>query len=854
MLRRLISVALAMSMIAAALAAINVAAEDLTGSIVAKNDSGDTQELFFSYENLQYTLAFQVDGNPSAADFTLRLVDFAGNQMSWRAVATTSDGIYHSIGNWTWFSLWGLADGDYWMKATLDSTGQMLFSRQVSVISEKIEIEPDGDRTAYLPGEEITIMITVDYDDDVNITISPYNITWANQTVEDYMVSVDWQIPEDIETGTQTIYVNRSSDDVQLIWPAETFNIESFTVEYYADRMIGPNWWGSYLLGETVSAQWIARSVVTQEVTTIDNLEFNMTYWNAIDGTEQWLNKTYNASPFNVALPDLADINMDITVKVTAYSGNYSNELFPLWIDLAALSADIDLSPGGPYMPNEVIEVTVEAEVGTTPLPDADVEISVTDDEGTPVDFGLVATNLTTDSVGECTVIIEVPDDLEEGDYQVIATVTILDYSVMVSQQITVQDQWVIDVLTDMNAYIAGDTIEVTVSIIQNGQARESINYIEYWLSIDGEDQLPREISEDLSVQITAPEDVNSNQVRVKVAIYLDNGTEMFNRWSDQFSVYSLMVIIGASKLEYKPGDTVKFEVIVLGDADDFDFRYSIFDEDDVPIVNAQSLTIDDEGRADFELEVPEEDPSEMYLAQVIADNGEGMAIVEDLDVWMIDDDYLVEFWIETSPKYTSGAYAPGQTIVVGFEITPLKDDIPDLPVVQAAVYMMNIWDSVMWWGGGESVGELATFTDMSGEITITIPENANSGDYVLFLELNAENWGTEETQYLTVDGSASSWDRGVGGLSTAELLMLILVIIVILMLAVMMMKGRGGAAVAAAPKEEKPKKPPKEEKKDYEPKSSVKCPSCGAAIDVGTSKRPIEVMCPKCGATQMVQ
>ena len=34
----------------------------------------------------------------------------------------------------------------------------------------------------------------------------------------------------------------------------------------------------------------------------------------------------------------------------------------------------------------------------------------------------------------------------------------------------------------------------------------------------------------------------------------------------------------------------------------------------------------------------------------------------------------------------------------------------------------------------------------------------------------------------------------------------------------------------------------------------NVSCKHCGASIEITTSKRPIEVMCPSCGETQVVQ
>jgi predicted RNA-binding Zn-ribbon protein involved in translation (DUF1610 family) len=136
----------------------------------------------------------------------------------------------------------------------------------------------------------------------------------------------------------------------------------------------------------------------------------------------------------------------------------------------------------------------------------------------------------------------------------------------------------------------------------------------------------------------------------------------------------------------------------------------------------------------------------------------------------------------------------------------------------------------------------------MNGELSITLPKDAESGVHWLSVQID----GVDHWQSITVDATGNSiWNSNVGGMmSLADLILAILMIVVILMLLVMMMKRGGGAAVA--PVEPKPAAP-KTKEETYQPKSSVKCPSCGAMVEVATSKRPIEVMCPKCGTSQMV-
>jgi len=852
MIRKVISVALAICMLTTAFIAMNVAGEDLNCIIQAKDNAGDDKEIFFNYETVDFRIDFDVDGEGKDVEFTIYLRDSGGNNIDWQGITTNVDGVYRSWNFSTGFDLWLYwpPDGTYLLDAVLDSTGQLLATEEITVISEKIEIVPD--MPVYAPGANVTIIVTVDYDDDVNITILPINETWTNLELTDFMVSVNWVIPTDIETGWQTIYVNRSVDDGFLDW--DWINIQRFTFELNADREVGGDW-GYYLPGETATGQWLAYAVPTMEQIDIDLLEFNMTYDDAITGDTKWLNTTYNETPFSVLLPELADIVTDIVVTVTANVGNYTNDM-NFGIRLHALSTTITLTPDpwwNLYMPGEVIEVDVGAIVWNSPLPGANVDISVIDEEGTPI--GLEITNLTTNSIGMASAIITLPNDIEEGNYQVVATVTKLGYMDRASDDFFVVDGWTIDVVTDKTGYVSGETIDVTVEIILNGQVVTEVDYLEYWLEVNGEDQLPISSTENLNFQIDAPENINNGNVVVEVTAYLNDGEVELSADSNVFSIWALQILLGASKMEYNPGDTIEFEVLVRGVSDDFEFQYSIYDADDIPVAVSQNLTLDDDDVATFELEVPD-DPSTSYNVRVIADNGQGIVEVEGLQVWLSDTAYLVDFWIKTPPKYTSGAYAPGQTIVVAFEIIPQREDVPDLPAVSALVNIGNLWDVIMWWGDDQVFGEFVSFAEMNGELTITIPENAASGDYILFLQINADGLNTEEVQYLTVDGNASGWDSNVAGLSMANWILLLLLVVVIIMMAIMMLKGMGGAPAAAAAAKEKKEKPPKEKQKaeEYTPKATIDCPSCGTPIEVGTSKRPIEVMCPKCGASQMVK
>jgi hypothetical protein len=337
-----------------------------------------------------------------------------------------------------------------------------------------------------------------------------------------------------------------------------------------------------------------------------------------------------------------------------------------------------------------------------------------------------------------------------------------------------------------------------------------------------------------LNFSIVAPEVVD-NAANVWVGVQI--GTDRINAQSDNFAISMIEMTLSASKLEYYAGETVEFEVLVVGDAVGFTFRYTIVDNDLI-LVSSGALTLDTKGQATFKLDVPAGKNAESYTATVYGDDGNGVVLIRPLTVGRATD-YLVVVSIKTAPSSVSGAYSPGQTIVVGFEIIKQSTDLPDMAIVTALLY-----DDTQG-----LAGELMTFTVMNGELSITLPKDAVSGEHMLSVQID----GVDHWQSITVDATGNSiWNSNVGGMmSLADLILAILMIVVILMLLFQMMKRGGGAAVA--PAEPKPAAPKEAKEETYQPKSSVKCPSCGAMVEVATSKRPIEVMCPKCGTSQMV-
>ncbi|MEM2839781.1 MAG: hypothetical protein QXE18_06825 [Thermoplasmata archaeon] len=830
-------------MIATALTAASVAAVEVTGSILPYDQGGNPKSVFFTGTRVCFSLEYKLDGyNAGNTWFYVELVDIAGNQVDngvniWKPVTdyTSWPGVGFDIP-------WWQDPGTYYLRAWFVNTSELMFTSTVKIIREGIVLIPD--QPVYAPGQSVKIEVTVNYNDKINVTVEDEDgkifQKWSDQSLSNYMWNGTWAIPGDAPTEQYTIWVNRSDNNVSLLHTH--IQVAYFTFDIYMDK-------NAYLPGETAVASWVARSVPDMNPINVA-VDFNMSYRDAYNGKWMWQNGTFTTNPFSVLLPANANVLEDILAYVKAYTTRNQTLLLGVWILLEGLEANI-WTDSGTYSPGEdmLVYVSTYTDGNNAPVKDANVSVAVYDEKMNLIS-GMSLENLKTDLAGYTSGIITIPADIEPGDITLVATAKKLAYRATDAITVTVGDLWNVDVIVPKTFYVSGENIDVKVNVWKNGVAVFP-DAIEYWLEIGAGLSYPHYIASNASFTIVAPSGIDSN-AWVGVRVVCDD--DLITEYSTTFWITPLAMELGFNKAYYYAGDTLTFRLDVFGDPAPFSFSYSIWDENSVTVASGP-LTVDaTKGVATFSLNVPKDRPSSYYTARAVADNHAGLVLSDAATVYWIGD-YILNVWVKTGPAYASGGFAPGQAITVGFEIKKSSVDLPDINPVWATIslhegqpqYVSNWWWSSWTYGPTVATGESRAFEGMSGELTMILPNEVSSGKYTLVVSVQ----GYEDWEVITVNADGNGWDSSVGGLSAADLMMTILMIVVILMLLWMMIKG-GAAAPLGAKKPETPKEaPPKQEQ--YSPKSTVKCPACGGPIEVATSKRPIEVMCPKCGTSQII-
>jgi predicted RNA-binding Zn-ribbon protein involved in translation (DUF1610 family) len=223
--------------------------------------------------------------------------------------------------------------------------------------------------------------------------------------------------------------------------------------------------------------------------------------------------------------------------------------------------------------------------------------------------------------------------------------------------------------------------------------------------------------------------------------------------------------------------------------------------------------------------------PSESYTFRVMASEAGRLVHGEDSVEQMAGYVILMSF--------NRDVYAPGETIAVKYHIVSLGST--PMPATFLITY------------GLTNGPTKSTQTNASeGTLLYRVPDTIDEGDQVFWIYANG---GGTSNEIITVkDNPNPLWYTRIMDLPLVEILLFMLVLLCFVLIARNSRRVRH--AEISEPDEPSPAKqsqPRPRRQSSSTPAYSVACNSCSAAIEISTSKRPIEVMCPACGETQIV-
>jgi hypothetical protein len=689
----------------------------------------------------------------------------------------------------------------------------------------------------FVPGETISIHVEGLEDDVYNILIiydpggaDSQKRKWDNRTVpSSEELVLTYQIP-DSAASIENYEVQIWDQDmlVQYWWWDYWYRVVLFDADMEVER-------DNYIAGERVTAHymcWYMRDhshvtdgfidwVVEEDATNTEINSGGVTVNDADDavGTFSFDLGTGIATGWYTVHFWLNDSDSGAPDHVTYITDNF--EVEDLEVDV-----DLDKFPAV-YAPGESVRVTVYVDIDGERVAGAEVDIIVREEGDVVSAYG--ASDLLTKSDGTVTHIFTLETNIaDDTEFEVEAEVRLEDVTVSDIVLFIVEEEAIGDLEVtlkfDKHIYVTGETITATAEVQTSGTSTADISY-RFWIRHDwsGGDLIYWTIQTSNELQWTIPDEF-SGDLWFRVDAKNSEGYEDWD--SDGVDVVYGHLLVDADKKEYEAGDmiTVSFE-LVTNVMTNPEFFYTVL-ATGLPIESGPA------GTEDFTFEVPAI-PADWYTFVV-------RAIDEGYDVQGQDTSRILAGFFMTF-SFDKEAYSPGDTMTVTYEIK--ARGISTLPGTFEIDYgLMN----------GPMYSKQTT--SAKGTLKYKIPEGINEG-HQLFGVSEGSTASAVESVYVMSGLNPFEWTRA-GDMPLMEILLLIFIII-LFALVIRLMRQRGGPKPAAPPAEPAPVEPEPEPAPVEDAGASpmlINCKACGAPIELTTSKRPLEVMCPSCGETEMVQ
>lgn len=660
-----------------------------------------------------------------------------------------------------------------------------------------------------------------------------------------------------IEVGDPMYFDNSQAG---ILWATRRFAVQEYVLQIEVDRP-------AYIGGDDVIMTWSANKLrdgslaasgdgqiwVYNTNVPPDNLRPNPFRFGASSGSTTF------------TLPDLADPNFDGIVEgwfnstpippstavyrfqwtCVGLAVSYAVRnlgVCPLSFTIDNLGVIVNLG-AGQYPPGGIVTVNVLTVVtnnqpNPSPFDPAEpyilVSISVWDVTGTATnETQYAAAGMQTDAHGDLTYLFQLDQGIPDASmFEVRVNAShrntlwrwgeIATFSVRVAAALTLELQF------NQDEYQAGDT--VTVVAIATGQGTATLTYIFEVRDMTasgacggfGGTFLASSTQTTTSYSYTID---NNFAGRICFTVTADDGQGNQVQQSRQFTVVFGWLLVNADRLEYSAGDRITVSWELVSNRIDRNAAIYFYEVED----SGGNFVTSGSAPSSFQFNVPSTAPSASYRFMVTANEG-GRAVSGSITLSELSGFFL-------TASFDRSSYAPGDTVRIRYTISA-RSSSSVLPNTFVLSYgLLN-----------GPVRRTAT-SSPTGELQYVVPRGIDEGDELFLVQ--EQNTGATVYEVLSIRG-LTVWFATLGGVPVIVILLLLWLLVMTLLL------WRKGVLLGPmGPKPPAPvETPPSPSEPVYAPASSpmtVTCRSCGSPIEITTSKRPIEVMCPKCGNTEMV-
>lgn len=686
----------------------------------------------------------------------------------------------------------------------------------------------------YVPTEVMKITITATPGDVYDLTILDFVTGTPSASINGQTVgasgvkTIQWTVPTSWPDGGNYRVELRVGGGGGGPVRTYRFSIQEYTFTVRTDR-------GAYLPGDTVTVSWSA--VLIKDGSPAP----------AGDGEIQ----AYDGAGVSLLTP--------VQYNFTASEGFFRFTLSPTvpsgqrpWVygwfnDTAGLRQGYDTArfniddlgvivsvQRAVYAPGEIVTVDIHAKITNNPgnpsINDpgaAGVTVNVTVNDlvsGNPVDsYG--KTGLLADAHGDVTYVFQLASTPTTGSYEVSVTATAHGtLSATSTDTFDVQQTTAMSVsLTfDKGQYLSGETVVATATVFRTTPG----TYVFTWTVEDASTgNLLAQGAGAFSSFIYNTTADYSGSLRFRVTVNDGEGNTATDTRLATVAFGYLAVSLDRS--QYTPGETVTATFSLVHGSQVLTNPTYYYEVRDAGGATQASGSV-----AGNSASYPTPSPASPSYTFYITASQDGRTVQGSATAYRADG-FLLSITLDKA------SYLRGETIQIHYTITPRGTSVLPQQFHFTAALL-----------GG--IGISATTTSPTGDLLLPVPAGTDEGNLLLYVADSAT--GTYVYETVHIGPTNALYDTTIGGIPLFDVLLgLVVILLAITVLFLWRRTSAGGVGRPPAAKPAPPPPPPGPVAAPTGP-MSVSCTHCGKPIEITTSKRPIEVMCPSCGETQLVQ
>ncbi len=682
----------------------------------------------------------------------------------------------------------------------------------------------------YVPGETIQITLTATPGDSIDLLIQNASGT-PSASITGLVIPtsgqriVQWTVPSTWPDGFTYSVQARDTTSGQV--RTRGFNIETYSLSVWTDR-------SAYLPGDSVTISWSATliqddSPAPDGVGAIQVLDAG---GNNLLPIPQW---NFTGSQGNYSFTLSASLAPGTRGWVYTWFNSTDGLRQTASVDTFLVNnlGVLVIVQRATYAPSDVVSVSIYTRVTPNPAntrttdpiaPNIPVSVNVTDLSTATVVAGYSAGGLMSDATGYLNYVFQLTSTPTTGSYEVDATATahgVLSATNSDTFDVQATASLSVQLLLNKLQYLSGDTIQATAQVFSTGAP--TLTYT--WTVTDSStgNILANLAGGAATYAFPIPTSYQGNLI-VSVLVNDGNGTTAYAQATARVAFGYLALTL--DKSQFSPGDTITATFSLQSNVITNPTYYWEVTDNGGATAAAGSTT---GGTAAFQTPSP---ASTRYTFTVTASQN-GRTVTAAQTATQIGGYFL-------SISLDRSSYNAGDTMTITYSLVPRGN-----AVLPAAYHFYITLYGVAY--------KYVDTTSNTGTLQMTVPGNTPTGD--LILQVSEGNTGAYIYDIVHI-GPVNPLVADVAGVPLFDILIFLLFLV--LLLAVILLWRRTGLGKAPPSvetgKPSTPPPPPPSQGGQAAGPMTVACKHCGASIEITTSKRPIEVMCPSCGETQVVQ